>query len=1312
MIIQNGYTLDEKTAIEDAIHHAETYYLFGISEKGNMNAYAAGLSYIDLAEKHLFDADLLTVDEIKKFERRITSLRDDLLYQADIAHDTLFGYFPLIKLLNTSLFIDSASCTTYELVDDPDVIAVTTAVTVLADRMTSKFPLIPQIDVIVTSKPYNPALEGEALYIFNSYPMFYIHNSVEIASILTLEELELFKSGTITNTIKNKLMKEMGITNLLAVTIKEDDVVDSNYLYLVQEDIYNLSMDEPVHSTNILGFTRDRRSVLKPIITANILLLLLSLLLIPIASFISVKMLGSVRIQKNEIIKNMGTSLFVFLLGRILPWIIIPLVSTFMPAAENLVKLSFWWPVILGLSLTILPLAILRILFITLNKYKYFSFLFGKGGLLSAILGIGISAYLAAPLLMLHSQSGVYILVVVAANLVILFTVFGEALDRGSKFNIAFMIIPLLNFIYFGIILSLSKLYISVISLGITFISIGVSFLILYIHQNYSHHRIINESSSNPDKSKPLISSEIILKEFIDQIDRPTASTYLETKIYNDAIINLKSHFKKTNWLSFIGEAGIGKSAISRAVVQYVLNKYNSNDNEYLLLKGTCPEPSGAAVSYVPFQEAFSEHSGLKNLTDSGNVSQRLDNLLGNLVNSVIPISLESIIPNSDQETTSIGEIHKAVSDLIKKLSNKKHIILVIEDIHWIDNDSKELLKSLSVDFPLNGDSPITIILTSRDTAVLDECNISIENRFHINLLTKEKMIELLINKFNIANKSAITIVKAIGDIDKQKGNMYFFFHMLSSFVHSDVFSVSQNKIILKKQYSRINQLPISKELRQQIEELFDSDPEHKKILECAACIGFEFKASYISDSLNINRIDLLNQLDRIEKETGLIHDLRDEDDYYKFNSSFILQIIRDKIGITGKGPDNIEIPQLVREYHYRLALKSEKEYVIKKTQSLLNDVARHYYAAGKTHVNKAVKYCLDAAERSAEIYSYNQSFDFMNKATECNAFINNKDKYKYTQQTLSLYLQISLQSGLNVSSAVEKAVAYIERTEKNEYEPSILLKCIRIFYENAKETRDQLYFQKTVEICNLLLVSTEDPLLRAEAYLFLDISSVNRSSKANLERAQEILDGMKEDNVEKNNERLSLKAKILDSLGSAKGLNKDTVDDAIKLYNESINIKEMPQINDKRGLGFSYGGLARIYEAKGDFEKALVFYFKDLEISEQINDINSIATMYSHIGGCYISLGKYVEAQEYFIKAEEFNKITNSTVDKFFALIGLLRCAIALNSSEINEALNKFIKHVENEPKSINKYVIKSFLQENSQYKDLDWYRKLSSYT
>ena len=71
--------------------------------------------------------------------------------------------------------------------------------------------------------------------------------------------------------------------------------------------------------------------------------------------------------------------------------------------------------------------------------------------------------------------------------------------------------------------------------------------------------------------------------------------------------------------------------------------------------------------------------------------------------------------------------------------------------------------------------------------------------------------------------------------------------------------------------------------------------PEYRMIIECAACAcdAREFSAGVVADALDRPRLELLADLDRIDRETSLLYDIRSADDTFAFQSSFMLDVVR-----------------------------------------------------------------------------------------------------------------------------------------------------------------------------------------------------------------------------------------------------------------------------------------------------------------------------------------------------------------------------------------------------------------------------------
>ncbi len=90
----------------------------------------------------------------------------------------------------------------------------------------------------------------------------------------------------------------------------------------------------------------------------------------------------------------------------------------------------------------------------------------------------------------------------------------------------------------------------------------------------------------------------------------------------------------------------------------------------------------------------------------------------------------------------------------------------------------------------------------------------------------------------------------------------------------------------------------------------------------------------------------------------------------------------------------------------------------------------------------------------------------------------------------------------------------------------------------------------------------------------------------------------------------------------------------AIELYNNCL--KEAQRLNDKFNIGNSYIGLGICYDKSGDFENALINYFKALPAYEAAGNLKKQGGTLKNIGNTYRVLKTYEKAFNFFQQASE----------------------------------------------------------------------------
>jgi CHAT domain-containing protein/Flp pilus assembly protein TadD len=87
----------------------------------------------------------------------------------------------------------------------------------------------------------------------------------------------------------------------------------------------------------------------------------------------------------------------------------------------------------------------------------------------------------------------------------------------------------------------------------------------------------------------------------------------------------------------------------------------------------------------------------------------------------------------------------------------------------------------------------------------------------------------------------------------------------------------------------------------------------------------------------------------------------------------------------------------------------------------------------------------------------------------------------------------------------------------------------------------------------------------------------------------------------------------------------------AIEFHTKALQIDI--QIGDKKGEGADYGNLGNAYDSIGDYQKAIEFHNKHLKIALEIGDKKGEGNAYGNLGIAYDSLGDYQKAIEFHNK-------------------------------------------------------------------------------
>ena len=177
----------------------------------------------------------------------------------------------------------------------------------------------------------------------------------------------------------------------------------------------------------------------------------------------------------------------------------------------------------------------------------------------------------------------------------------------------------------------------------------------------------------------------------------------------------LQAAFKKVKTgdaqiVDVVGEAGVGKS---RLVYEF----RETLGNEATFLSGICLH-YGRNISFLPVIDVVKEAFGIAEGMTEQDVSKCIEEKAAGGLASMIPfyrnlLSLkvdDSILDFLDAEGRKFGTF-EAVKELLFTISQKKPLVLFLDDVHWMDKISEELFTYFSRSFVK---SPILMITTYR----------------------------------------------------------------------------------------------------------------------------------------------------------------------------------------------------------------------------------------------------------------------------------------------------------------------------------------------------------------------------------------------------------------------------------------------------------------------------------------------------------------------------------------------------------------------------------------------------------------------
>ncbi len=327
-------------------------------------------------------------------------------------------------------------------------------------------------------------------------------------------------------------------------------------------------------------------------------------------------------------------------------------------------------------------------------------------------------------------------------------------------------------------------------------------------------------------------------------------------------------------WLT--GPPGIGKTTLVREVAAFASVR---NMSVHI---GWCTEQEGSPPYWPWIQTCRSviEALGVRNLSVRGSIDWAALAHLG-----IQPPHTEVAVP--PRELSSPFELYSAVGDLVRLESGDQAKLVIVENIHWADPASVELLRYF---LDMLSDQPLGLIVTSRESdpgvgqrtgfgsQIVDQVKIKLSG------LSNQESVEFL----TVATDESVTQEVLQQVIPLAEGNPLFLKEFARALNNANRLRPSRNSP------ARNNTIDVPKTVQEMVRSRVDElHSECRSVLEAGSILGREFGIDLLRVLIPEYSVeDALSLLD-IAKEAGVLEQVQGRPGRYRFVHALTRQAMR-----------------------------------------------------------------------------------------------------------------------------------------------------------------------------------------------------------------------------------------------------------------------------------------------------------------------------------------------------------------------------------------------------------------------------------
>jgi class 3 adenylate cyclase/tetratricopeptide (TPR) repeat protein len=432
--------------------------------------------------------------------------------------------------------------------------------------------------------------------------------------------------------------------------------------------------------------------------------------------------------------------------------------------------------------------------------------------------------------------------------------------------------------------------------------------------------------------------------------------------------------------VGLVGEPGVGKSRLVRKFREPLPSE------EYTVIEGGCIH-YGDAIPYLPILDMLKDYFDImeneNESTTRQKIKDKVTSLSAQLFHVLTPLYEVLSLKVDDEEYVKLDarQRHDRVFEAIRMLliseSQRKPLIIIIEDLHWIDKTSEELLTYLISSFAT---TRILLILLFRPEYTPSWARKTYYCQVRLDQLTRKIMEDLVrgILRFGYVEPELIEFIA-----NRTEGNPLFIEEMTYNLLENGSIKQEDERYLLSLK-------PSDKEVPATIQGIIAARLDRlegtlKGIMQTASVIGREFAfrilqaAAILKDDLKISLLTL-----------------QDLEFIYEKNIFPELEYIF-KHALTREVSYNSLLIKKRKETHERVARAIEEIYA-DRMEEFYEMLAYHYSLSENLH--KAFQYLKLSGDKAVNNYANNEAVRFCREAIRAldklpESLENKKDKLK-----------------------------------------------------------------------------------------------------------------------------------------------------------------------------------------------------------------------------------------------------------------------------------------------------------------------------